>query len=112
VVYQLLRRSILGRLQSGRERRLLHQSSYPTPLIERSGTNPSGFASTSFVEFPELIRVEIGSQIQDDSVGEAESMQDIIDETEYSICKELCNRLVLDPLCKIVNSHQQMSETS
>jgi hypothetical protein len=45
VVYRLLRRSILGRLKPGRESHLLHQPSYPTSLIKRSRTNPSGFAS-------------------------------------------------------------------
>jgi hypothetical protein len=32
------------------------------------------------------MRVEIGSQIHDDSVGEAESVQDITDEADHSIC--------------------------
>jgi hypothetical protein len=56
--------------------------------------------------------VEIGFQIRDDNVGEAEPRQDIVDETDYSICRELCNKLVLDPFYKLVDSHQHMSETS
>jgi hypothetical protein len=58
--------------------------------------------------------MEIGSQVRDDSVGEAkaESVQDVIDEANHSICRELCNWLVLDPLHELVDGYQHVSETS
>jgi hypothetical protein len=52
--------------------------------------------------------VEIRSQICDDSVGEAKAVEDVTDEADYLIRGDLCNRLVLDPLCKLVNGHQHM----
>jgi hypothetical protein len=47
------------------------------------------------------MRVQIGSQIHDDSVGKAKSVQDVADEANHSICRVLCNWLVLDPLCEL-----------
>jgi hypothetical protein len=32
-------------------------------------------------------------------------MQDVADEAHYSIHGDLCNRLVLDPLCTLVDGH-------
>jgi hypothetical protein len=58
------------------------------------------------------MRVEIGSQIRDDSVGEAESVQNVADGVDHSICRELCNWLVLDPLHELVDGHQYVSKTS
>jgi hypothetical protein len=58
------------------------------------------------------MRVKIGSQVHDDSVGEAESVQDVTDEANHSICKELCNWLVLDPLRKLVDGYPHVSKTS
>jgi hypothetical protein len=52
------------------------------------------------------MRVEIGSQVCDDSVGKAELVQDVADEANHSICRELCDWLVLDPLRKLVDGHQ------
>jgi hypothetical protein len=37
---------------------------------------------------------------------------DVADETDYSIHRDLCNRLVLDPLCKLVDGHQYMGKSS
>jgi hypothetical protein len=65
-----------------------------------------------FVELLELVRCEIRTQISDDSVGKAESMQDIADEGECSIKCELRNRLVFNSLCKLAAGYQHMSETS
>jgi hypothetical protein len=65
-----------------------------------------------FIEILELMRVEIGSQVRDDSVGEAESMQDVIDEANHSIYRECCDWLVLDPLRKLVDGHQHVSKTT
>jgi hypothetical protein len=45
------------------------------------------------IEFPELVRVKIRSKMCDDSVREAESVQNIADEADHSICGELCNWL-------------------
>jgi hypothetical protein len=39
-------------------------------------------------------------------------MQDVADEVDYSVYRELCNRLVLDPLRELVDGHQHMSKTS
>jgi hypothetical protein len=58
------------------------------------------------------MRVEIRSQILDDSIGEAKAVQDVADEADYSIGGDFCNRLALDPLCKLVNGHQHMGKTS
>jgi hypothetical protein len=48
----------------------------------------------------------------DDGIREAEAMQDIRDEINNPIWCELGYRLVLDPLGKLVDSHQYMGETS
>jgi hypothetical protein len=53
---------------------------------------------TVFIEIPELMRVEIGSQVGDDGVGEAETMQDVAHEANRSICRECFDWLVLDPI--------------
>jgi hypothetical protein len=58
------------------------------------------------------MRVEIGSQVCDDSVGKAELVQDVADEANHSICRELCDWLVLDPLRKLVDGHQHVSKTT
>jgi hypothetical protein len=58
------------------------------------------------------MRVELGSQIHDESVGEAESVQDVADEADHSIYKELCNCLVLDPLRELVDGYPQVSKTT
>jgi hypothetical protein len=58
------------------------------------------------------MRVEIGSQIRDDGVGKAESVQDVADEANNLICRELCNWLVLDPLHELVDGYQQVSKIS
>jgi hypothetical protein len=58
------------------------------------------------------MRVEIGSQVCDYSFGEAESVQDVADEANHLICRELCNWIVLDPLRKLVNGHQYVSKTT
>jgi hypothetical protein len=58
------------------------------------------------------MRVEIEYQICDDSVGEAESVQDVADEADHSICGGFSNWLVLDPLRKLVDGHQHVSKTS
>jgi hypothetical protein len=50
-----------------------------------------------------MMGVEIGYQILDDSVGEAKLVQDVADEANHSICRELCNWLVLDPLQELVD---------
>jgi hypothetical protein len=65
-----------------------------------------------FIELPELVGREIWSQIHDDGVREAEAMQDIGDEVNDSIGYELGYQLVLDPLGKLVDSHQYMGETA
>jgi hypothetical protein len=39
-------------------------------------------------------------------------MQDVIDEINDSIWRELSYRLILDPLGKLVDSHQYMGETT
>jgi hypothetical protein len=54
------------------------------------------------------MRVEIGSQVRDDSVWEAESMQHVADEANHSIGREFCDWLVLDPLHKLVDGHQHV----
>jgi hypothetical protein len=54
----------------------------------------------------------VRNQIGYDSVGEVELMQDIADEVDYPIRCELGNRLVFNPLCKLVDCYQHMSETS
>jgi hypothetical protein len=58
------------------------------------------------------MRVEIGSQIRDDSVGEAESVQDVTDEANHSMCRKLYNWLVLDPLHELVEGYQHVSKIS
>jgi hypothetical protein len=40
-------------------------------------------------------RVEIGSQVRDDSVVEAELVQDVANEANHSICRELCDCLIM-----------------
>jgi hypothetical protein len=62
-------------------------------------------------ELLELVGCEISSQVCDDGIWEAEPMQDIRDEINNSIWCELGYRLVLDPLGKLVDSHQHMGET-
>jgi hypothetical protein len=64
------------------------------------------------VEFPELIGHEIGSQVCDDGIGEAKAVQDIRDEVNNPIWCELGYRLVLNPLGKLIDSHQNMGETA
>jgi hypothetical protein len=61
-------------------------------------------------EFLELVGREIGSQVCDDAIGEAEAVQDIRDEVNNPIWCELGYRLVLNPLGKLVDSHQNMGE--
>jgi hypothetical protein len=56
--------------------------------------------------------VEIGSQIRDDSIGKAESVQDVADEANHSIYRELCNWLVLNPLHELVDGYQYVSKIS
>jgi hypothetical protein len=58
------------------------------------------------------MRVEIGSQVRDDGVGEAESVQDVANEANHSICRERCDWFVLDPLRKLVDGHQHVSKTT
>jgi hypothetical protein len=58
------------------------------------------------------MRVEIGSEIRDDGVGKVESVQDVADEANHSICRELCDWLVLDPLRELVDSYRHVSKTS
>jgi hypothetical protein len=58
---------------------------------------------TALAEFPEFVRVEVGSKICNYSVGEAEWVQDVTDQADHSICGELCNWFVLDALCKLVD---------
>jgi hypothetical protein len=58
------------------------------------------------------MRVEIGSQICDNGVGEAKAVKDVTDESNHSICSERCNWLVLDPLGNLVDGHQHMCKTS
>ena len=61
---------------------------------------------------PELVVVEIGTQICDDAVGEPIAMHDLIQEVEYSVGFRACNRLDLDPLGELVDSHQNSVEFS
>jgi hypothetical protein len=58
------------------------------------------------------MRVEIGSLVRDDGVGEAESVQDVADEANHSICRERYDWLVLDPLRKHLDGHQNVSKTT
>jgi hypothetical protein len=58
------------------------------------------------------MRVEIGSQVRDDGVGEADSVQDVTNEANHSICREHCDWLVLDLLHKLVDGHQHVSKTT
>jgi hypothetical protein len=58
------------------------------------------------------MRVEIGSQVRDDGVQEAKTVQDVVDEANHSICRERYDWLVLDPLRKLVDGHQYMSKTT
>jgi hypothetical protein len=67
---------------------------------------------TAFIEILELMRVEIGSQVPNYGVREAEMVQDVPDEANHSICRERCDWLVLDPLGKIVDGHQHVSKTT
>jgi hypothetical protein len=57
------------------------------------------------------MRVEIGSQIHRDSVGKVELVQDVANEANHLICRELCNWLVLDPLRELVDGYQHMTKT-
>jgi hypothetical protein len=66
----------------------------------------------AFTELPKLMQVEIGSQVCDDSVGEAKSVQDVTDEANHSIYRDLCNWLVLNPVRELVDGYQHMSKTS
>jgi hypothetical protein len=70
------------------------------------------FNATILAEFPELVGHEIGSQVCDDGIGEAETVQNIQDEVDNPIWCELGYRLVLNPLGKLVDSHQNMGETT
>jgi hypothetical protein len=65
-----------------------------------------------FVEISELVRVEIGSQICDDGVGEDKTVKDVADEANHSIGREHYDWLVLDPLGKLMNGHQHVSKTT
>jgi hypothetical protein len=56
------------------------------------------------------MQVEIGSQVRDDGVGEAKTVQDIVDEANHSIRRKRCDWLVLDPLGKLVDGHQHVSK--
>jgi hypothetical protein len=56
--------------------------------------------------------MEVGSEIHDDGVGEAEPVQDLADEVDYSVRGLLCDHLVLDPLCELVDGYQHISKTS
>jgi hypothetical protein len=51
------------------------------------------------------------SQIWDYSVGDAKAVHDVANKADYSIRGDLCNRLVLDPLYKLVDGHQHMGKT-
>jgi hypothetical protein len=54
------------------------------------------------------LAVKFDPHFCDDGVWEAEAMQDIRDEINNPIWCELGYRLVLDPLGKLVDSHQYM----
>jgi hypothetical protein len=58
------------------------------------------------------MRVKIGSYVHDDSFGEAELVQDVANEANHSICRGLCNWLVLNPLCEVVEGYQHVSKTT
>jgi hypothetical protein len=77
-----------------------------------SQSNVLDFNGTAFTEILELIRVEIGSQVRDDSVGETKMVQDIIDKTNHSIRRKRYDWLLLDPLGKLVDDHQHVSKTT
>jgi hypothetical protein len=55
---------------------------------------------------------EIGTQVSDDGVWEDEPIQDIADEVDCSIRCDLGDRLVLNPLYKLVDGYQHMSKNS
>ena len=69
--------------------------------------DPAGLAV-----LPELVAIEVGAQICDDAVGEAIAVHDLIQEVEYSVGFRACNRLDLDPLGELVDSHQNSIESS
>jgi hypothetical protein len=64
------------------------------------------FDARIFIELPKLVGREILTQVCDDGIREAEAVQDIGDEINNSIWCELGYQLVLDPLGKLVDSHQ------
>ena len=67
--------------------------------------------STVLAVLPELVIVEIRTQVCDDAVREPIAMYDFIQEVEDSISLGTCNRLDLDPLGKLVDSHQNSVES-
>ena len=62
--------------------------------------------------FPELVIVEIETQVCDETVGEPIAMHNLIEEVEYSVDLGTGDRLDLDPLGKLVDSHQNSVESS
>jgi hypothetical protein len=70
------------------------------------------FDASVLAEFPELVGHEIGSKVCNDGIGEAKTVQDIRDEVDNPIWCELGYQLLLNPLGKLVDSHQNMDETA
>ena len=67
---------------------------------------------TVLAVLPELVVVEIGTQVCDDAIGEPVAVHDLIQEVEYSVSLGVGNHLDLDPLGEFVDSHQNSVESS
>jgi hypothetical protein len=67
------------------------------------------FDSCGFTELLELVCCEIRTQVSDDSVWEAEPMQDFTKEVDCSMRSKLGDWLVLDPLCELVDGYHLLS---
>ena len=61
---------------------------------------------------PKLVIIEIGTQVCDDAVWEPVEMHNLVQEVEYSVGLGTGDRLDLDPLGKLIDSHQNSVESS
>ena len=66
--------------------------------------------STVLTLFPELVIVEVGAKVGDDSVWEAIAMHDVIQEVEDPVSIGCGDWFDLNPLGELVDSHQYSVE--
>ena len=62
-------------------------------------------------EIPERLRCKIGTQICDECVRKTKPVYDVGDEVDCSVCRDLDDWLVLDPLGELVDCHHYVIES-